>query len=109
MTVVGWTSPYSDYSVTPFTEERKKALIERIRKRKYNFTHQMHSMLPNCIPFYDDKKVCILTKAEWDAMMNEAYADIRMGAKLIPMDILSKLKNDILYEKERFAEEGNHG
>ena len=35
--VIGWTSAYlSDYPITPFAEERKKALVERIRKRKYN-------------------------------------------------------------------------
>ena len=47
LVVVGWTSPYDDvYPTVNFTPERKKALVERIRKREYNFTHFDHEMMP---------------------------------------------------------------
>ena len=40
MTVVGWSDAYGNAVPTvTFTAERKKALVERIRKRRYNFNH----------------------------------------------------------------------
>lgn len=104
MTVVGWTSAYlSDYQTVSFTEERKKALVERIRKRKYNFTHQSHQTLPYSAPFYGDNVICVLTKTEWDDVMYEAYKDIPLGPRLMPMDVITTTpKNDVLYEKEKF-------
>lgn len=104
--VIGWTDAYGDYPTTPFTEERKKALVERIRKRKYNFTYQSHQTIPYCAPFYNDKVVCILTKPQWDDVMDEAYGDMPRGPRLIPMDAISRPpKNSVLYEKEKFESE----
>lgn len=104
MTVVGWTSAYlSDYQTVSFTDERKKALIERIRKRRYNFTHQSHQTLPYSAPFYEDNVICVLTKSEWNDVMYEAYKDIPLGQRLMPMDVITTTpKNDVLYEKEKF-------
>lgn len=112
-TVVGWTDCYSGkYPVVTFTEDRKRALVERIKKRKYNFNHADHCFLPYCAPVYGDKVMCELNKQQWDNVMNEVYADIPRGARLMPMDIISsKPKNGILYEKDKFSTEGddNHG
>ena len=102
--VVGWTSCYSGvYSVAEFTEDRKKALIERIRKRRYEFNHADHCFLPYCCPVYDDKVVCELNKPQWDNVMKEAYEDMTRGSRLIPMDVITmKPINSTIYEKEKF-------
>lgn len=109
MTVIGWvdcwTSPYSSVA---FTEERRKALVERIRKRKYNFNYMDHQTLPYCAPLYKDKVLCVLTKQQWDSVMEEAYKDSPRGSRLMPMDVITRLpKNGVLYEKEKFENEGD--
>jgi len=107
-TVIGWTDAYTTkYPVTAFTEERKRALVERIRKRHYVFNHFDHEML-GCAPFYDDKVICVLTKAQFDDVMNEVYKDIPMGQRLLPHDVITRpLKNGVLFEKEKFEQEGD--
>jgi hypothetical protein len=102
--VIGWTSCWtSPYSQVSFTEDRRKALVERIRQRKYNFTYDAHQTLPYAAPFYNDNVLCALTKEQWDSVMNEAYGDTHRGTRLTPMDILTtRPKNDVLYEKEKF-------
>ncbi len=109
MTVIGWTDAYgSGYSAATFTTERKKALIERIRKRKYNFNHADHQFLPYAAPFYDDNVVCVLTKPQWDSVMSEAYDDMSRGARLMPMDIIDRQPiKSVLYEKEKFEPKGD--
>lgn len=104
-TVIGWTDAYgSKYQTTPFTEERKKALIERIRKRKYNFNHFDHEML-GCAPVYEDKVICVLNKSQFDAVMSEAYKDIPRGQRLLPQDVIeSHTVNGVLLEKDKFKE-----
>jgi hypothetical protein len=99
--VIGWTSAYlSPYPTVPFTEERKQALVHRIRKRKYNFTHQAHQTLFYTAPFYSDETICVLSKSEWDEVMSEAYQDESLGARLTPEDVIDiKPVNDVLYEK----------
>jgi len=107
MTVIGWTDAYTtQYSVVPFTKERRKALIERIRKRRYNFNHFDHEML-GCAPFYDDKVICVLNKSQFDDVMSEAYEEIPRGQRLLPQDVITRpAKNGILFEKEKFEQEG---
>ena len=102
--VVGWTSCWtSPYSQVSFTDERRKALVERIRQRKYNFTYEAHQTLPYAAPFYNDNVLCALTKEQWDSVMNEAYGDMARGTRLMPMDVITRpLKNSVLYEKEKF-------
>jgi hypothetical protein len=102
--VIGWTSAYlSPYPTVPFTKERKQALVHRVRKRRYNFTHQAHQTLLYTAPFYSDKTVCVLTKSEWDEVMGEAYKDVPLGARLAPEDVIeSKPINDVLYEKSKW-------
>lgn len=108
MTVVGWSDAYGGVVPTvTFTAERRKALVERIKKRKYNFNHFDHEML-GCAPVYDDKVMCVLTKAQFDSVMSEAYKDIPRGQRLLPQDVITiPIKKGILYEKEKFAEEGD--
>ena len=109
MIVVGWTDAFGNAVPTAaFTTERKKALVERIRKRKYNFNHFDHEMM-GCAPVYDDKVMCVLTKAQFDSVMDEAYCDMRRGPRLMPQDVITRpVKNGILYEKDKFAEEGEN-
>ena len=102
--VIGWTTAWiSGCPEATLTEERKKALVERIRKRGYNFTHDSHYTLPYCAPVYEDGTYCILTKPQWDEVMAEAYGEMPRGSRLMPYDVISfKPINDILYEKEKF-------
>jgi hypothetical protein len=106
--VIGWCDAYgTPYRTVAFTEERKRALVDRIRKRRYNFNHFDHEML-GCAPVYDDKTICVLTKAQFDDVMSEAYKEFPRGPRRLPQDvIMSTPKNGILYEKEKFLEEGD--
>ena len=108
MTVIGWTDAYtSSYPMVLFSEERRKALIERIRKRQYEFQHRDHEMTPYCCPYYDDGVICVLTKTEFDSVMNTVYKDTPRGPRLLPMDVIeTKPVNGILYEKAKFAPQG---
>lgn len=109
MTVIGWTDCWtSPYSQATFTQERRKALVERIRKRRYNFNHFDHEMLSYAAPFFSDKVLCVLTKAQWDSVMDEAYKDFPRGPRLMPMDVIEdKPVNGVLYEKKKFMESNN--
>ena len=104
MIVVGWTSAYlSNYPTTEFTEERKRALIDRVRKRKYNFTHQAHLTLSYTAPFYSDNVLCVLTKAQWDEVLSAAYKDESLGPRLMPEDVIDRPEiNTVIYEKEKW-------
>lgn len=107
--VIGWTDCYSgNYPVVDFTENRKKALVERIRKRRYNFNHADHCFLPYCCPVYEDKVMCELTKPQFDATMAEAYKEIPRGQRLLPQDAIEDgAINGTLYEKKKFYMEGD--
>ena len=107
MIVIGWCDTYcNSYSRAVFTEERKRALIERIRKRRYNFNFNDYQFLPYCCPMYDDNAVCVLNKKQFDDVMDEAWKDIPRSSRLIPMDVINdKPENDILFEKQKFREQ----
>lgn len=109
MIVVGWCYAFENAVPTvDFTAERKKALVERIRKRKYNFNHFDHEMM-GCAPVYDDKVMCVLSKAQFDDVMNEAYGDIRRGQRMLPHDVIDDNPvGGILYEKKKFYQEGEN-
>lgn len=109
MTVIGWTGAWDGVIPTStLTKEKEKALVERIRKRHYNFNQFDHEMLPYASPVFDDKTTCILTKAQWDSVMSEAYKEIPRGPRLLPQDVITNSpKNGILYEKEKFQQEGD--
>lgn len=108
--VIGWASCYSNTCpVATFTEDRKRALIERIRKRRYEFNHQDHAFLPYCAPVYGDKVMCELTKPQWDSVMSEAYKDMPRSQRLLPQDAIDDIPmNGILYEKKKFYMEGEN-
>ena len=108
MTVIGWTDAYGgSVPTTTFTTERKKAFVERIKKRKYNFNHFDHEML-GCAPVYDDKVMCVLTKSQFDDVMSEIYKDIPRGQRLLPQEAIDDNPvNGILYEKKKFYQEGD--
>ena len=111
-TVIGWCDLYGGIIPTaPFTTDRKKALVERIRKRRYNFNHFDTMMLPFCSPVYSDKVTCEMTKQQWDDVIAEAYKEIPLGQRLLPQDVIARPpKNGVLYEKEKFEEgEQNNG
>ena len=107
-TVIGWTSCYSGTCpVVAFTEDRKRALVERIRKRKYDFNHADHCFLPYCSPVYEDRVMCELNKAQWDNVMEDAYKNMPRSQRLLPQDVITRPpKNGILFEKEKFEQEG---
>lgn len=105
--IVGWTDSYgSPHKQSEFTQEKRKALIEKIKQRGYNFNYMDHQTLPYCAPYYNDNTICVLTKQQWDSVINEAYKDRPFGARLLPMDVIErKAVNEILFEKEKFEEE----
>lgn len=108
--VIGWCDTYiNNLNVVSFTEERKRALVERIRKRNYNFTFDNYQHLPYCCPVFEDNTICILTKQQFDKVMDEAWNDMPRGARLMPMDVITiPVKNGVLFEKTKFInEEGN--
>ena len=109
MTVIGWCGAWDGVVPTAtFTEEHKKALVERIRKRRYNFNHADHEFLPYASPVFNDKTTCVLTKPQFDSVMAEAYKDIPRGQRLMPADIIEdKPMNGVLYEKKKFYQEGD--
>lgn len=103
--VDAWTSPYKQVA---FTEERRRALVERIRKRRYNFTYEAHQTIPYCAPFYKDNVLCVLTKPQWDSVLAEAYGDLPLGCRLMPHDVINRpVINSVLYEKEKFEPKGD--
>lgn len=111
MTVVGWCCLYDGaVPIATFTEERKKALVERIKKRRYNFNHFDTMMLPFCSPVFSDRVTCEMSKQQWDSVIAEAYKDIPLGQRLIPQDVITRSpKHGILFEKEKFEQEGDGG
>ena len=108
--VIGWTDTYNNnLQIVSFTASHQKALVERIRKRRYNFTFNNYQCLPYCCPVFQDNTTCILNKQQFDNVMEEAWKDIPWGARLMPMDVITTpVKNGILFEKEKFMnKEGN--
>ena len=101
--VVGWTSAFlSSYPTVKFTKERRDTLVDRIRKRQYNFNFNDHQFLDYAAPFYEDEVVCVLTKQEWDSVMSDAYRDNPLGLRLMPEDVIDRAPiNDVIYEKEK--------
>ena len=102
--VIGWTSAYlSNYPVVKFTEMRRKALVERIRKREYDFTFHEHQFQIYGAPFYADNVLCVLTKQEWDSVFEEAYRNRSREERLLPEDAIDRAPiNGVLYEKEKW-------
>ena len=102
--VVGWTSAFlSSYKTVKFTKERRDTLVDRIRKRQYNFTHNDHQFLDYAAPFYEDGVICVLSKSEWDSVISDAYKDNPLGPRLMPEDVINRNPiNGILFEKEKW-------
>lgn len=102
--VTGWTSAYlSPYKTVEFTSERRKALVDRIRKREYDFTFDFHQFGSYGAPFYSDNVLCVLTRQEWDSVMEEAHKDRPRTARITPEDVINRMPvNDVLYEKEKW-------
>lgn len=102
--VVGWTSAYlSSYSAVKFTKERRDTLVDRIRKRQYNFNFNDHQFLDYAAPFYEDNVICVLTKHEWDSVISDAYKDRPLGLRQLPEDVITRAPiNGVLFEKEKW-------
>lgn len=102
--VIGWCSAYgTQYQQKTFTPERRMALVECMRKRKYSFGHTDHSFLPYCAPVYNDKTICVLNKLQWDGIIAEVYKDMPKAPRKLPMDVITTpAKNEILFEKEKY-------
>ena len=108
--VVGWCDMYNNgRKIVSYTAEHKKALVERIRQRRYNFNFNDAQYLPYCCPVYDDGTSCMLTKQQFDAAMADAWKDMPLGARLMPMDVITIKKNNTLFEKQKFADKEEDG
>lgn len=106
--VIGWSSAFfSSYPTVPFTNDRREALIHRIRKRKYNFNYFDHCNIDYCAPFYADNTICVLTKSEFDSVMDEAWEYYPRGQRLMPEDVLKEEPiNSVIYEKVKWKPQG---
>ena len=104
MIQIGWTGAYTtNLPTTPFSEPRKQALVECIKRRHYNFNHFDHEYMDYCAPVYEDHKVCVLSKTQFDEVMDLAYLEMRMGQRLTPSDAIKRQAiEDVLYEKEKY-------
>ena len=102
--VIGWCDTYtSSLPVADFSEPRKKALVERIRKRGYDFNFNDYQFLSYCCPVYEDGKICVLTKPQFDHVIKEAWRDMHRSQRLLPIDVINRKPiNGILYEKEKW-------
>lgn len=102
--IVGWTSAYlSSYPTVKFTKDRRDTLVDRVRKRQYNFTYTDHCFLDYAAPFYEDGVICVLSKSEWDSIISDAYKDNPLGLRLMPEDVIDRKPiNGVLYEKEKW-------
>lgn len=102
--IIGWTGAYTtNLPTTPFSEPRKLALVECIKHRHYNFNHFDHEYMDYCTPVYEDHKICVLTRAQFDEVMNLVYSEILIGQRLMPSDAIKRTAIDgILYEKKDF-------
>lgn len=113
MIIIGWTSSYTtNLPTTSFSAPRKQALVECIKRRHYNFNHFDHEYMDYCAPVYEDHKVCVLTKAQFDEVMDLVYSEISMGQRLMPSDAIKiQPMNGVLYEKEKYIpkEDENNG
>ena len=111
--VIGWCDTYtSALPTTEFSEPRRRALVERIRKRKYDFNFTDYQFLPYCCAVYEDGKICVLNKQQFDETMHEAWKDIPRTERLMPMDVIDRQPiNSVLYEKEKWEpkESENNG
>lgn len=102
--VVGWTDTYIAHCpIAEFSESRRRALVERIRKRKYNFNFTDYQFLSFCCPVYEDGKICVLSKQQFDDVMKEAWKDMPITKRFMPIDVINiPPVNGVLYEKEKF-------
>ena len=102
--VIGWTSAFlSPHKTVEFAPERRKALVDRIRKREYDFTFNDHQFGFYGAPFYSDNVLCVLSKQEFDSVLKEAYKDRPRTARLLPEDVIDRKPiNDVLFEKEKW-------
>jgi hypothetical protein len=100
MKLLGWTSAYtSGYKTENFTKEHERLLVECIKRRHYCFNHADHMFLDYAAPYYDTGKICILTKTEFDRVMEQAYAAMPREQRLMPEDAIKRQPIEhVLYE-----------
>ena len=109
MKLLGWTSAYtSGYRTEKFTEEHKRLMIECIQRRHYNFNHTDHLFLDYAAPYYDTGRICVLTKPEFDDVMENAYANMPRNQRLMPEDAIKRLPIEfVLYENKNDEPRGD--
>lgn len=102
--IIGWTGAYTtSLPTTPFSEPRKQALVDLIRHRHYSFNHFDHEYMDYCTPVYEDYKICVLNKVQFDEVMDMAYSEINIGQRLMPSEAIKRDPIDgVLYEKEKY-------
>lgn len=102
--VMGWIDLNNDFTQVDLDDEHKVALITRIKKRKYNFTHFTHQFL-TAIPLFNDGTYCVLSKSELDDVFEKAYKDIDIDGRKMPLDEEEcVMYNGILFEKQKYLD-----
>lgn len=103
--LIGWADAYtSPYKTSELTPEKRRALIEKIRQKKYFYTYEAHQTLPFAAPLFNDMYICVLSKVDWDSCITEAHKDTRISARLMPSDVLDDVCKDALVEEPKYFE-----
>ena len=104
--LVGWSDILSSHGTEYLTNTQKQEIVKTIRRRHYNFTYFDHQNMSYCCPFFDDGYMVVLSKKQFDDIMAEAYEEMSIGQRLLPMDaIKSKPINEVLFEKEEYVKD----
>jgi hypothetical protein len=102
--VMGWIDLNNNFTQVPLNSVREDALVARIKKRKYNFTHFTHQFL-TAIPLFNDGTYCLLTKSELDKVFEKAHKNIEIDGRKMPLDEEEcVMYNGILFEKQKFLD-----
>jgi len=102
--VMGWIDLNNNFVQVPFDSVREDALITRIKKRKYNFTHFTHQFL-TAIPLFNDGTYCVLSKSELDKVFEKSYKDMEISSRKMPLDEEECVAyNGVLFEKQKYLD-----
>ena len=86
MKVIGWTGwddpryP-DDYGDDPLLEERKKVVVEELRKHNYHISGYYHQGGKRGVPVFDDGNWLRISFRSWGQIMADAYPEEMAQAK----------------------------
>lgn len=105
--VVGWVFPYDTrFKNSELTEDKKLAIINKIRKKKYYYSWSDSQFMDGCTPMFNDYTYCNLTKPQYDEIFSEALKDYDDINRLLPIDAThTTVCDSVVWEKTKYMEE----